>query len=157
MNLVRKSSTNGAVGKDDAATLSQERNPVTYGSALRQVGAGATALAMGSGGIGMLLARNGFDLAKRGVARAREARRDLAELAAMDAAAVADTPKVSRPRALLVVGGVAAAVLAGGAVFGWSRRRHTPPPAAEPPRLGEPSSNGVASTQQAPAPTSQPG
>ena len=65
----------------------------TYSKALRLAGTGAAAVAKGSGGVGYLLARQAFLLARTGVSRAKESRRDLAEIAAIDRTAAAKTPK----------------------------------------------------------------
>lgn len=114
----------------------------SYSRALRLAGTGAAAVAKGSGGVGYLLARQAFELARKGVARAKESRRDLAQIAAIDRTAVADTPKRSRPRARIVMALAAGAALAGGAVLYRKNQTKQPPPVADaPPTLG-PVANG---------------
>ena len=136
---------------DDALVAEDAAAPLTYSSALRQTGGGVLSIAKGSGGLGLLLAKHTYSLAKKGIAKARESGADLAALASVDDVAPAKSSSGRRNK-LLAGGAVAAALAAGAAMFRWSRQRSTPqPPAEAPPTLG-PSANGSApSAQQADA------
>lgn len=158
MSRASRKATAESVPDDATVPLtdpSTQAEKQTYAKALRLTGAGASALAKGSGGIGFLLARHAFALARKGVSKARASSSDLAQIAAIDRSAVADTPKVSRPRARLVVAATVAAALAGGAVLFRQSRRKLPPPVADaPPTLrpvanGSPVSNGSSAPKHA--------
>ena len=128
---------------DDALLSEEAATPLTYSGALRQTGGGVVSIAKGSGGLGLLLAKHSYALAKKGIAKARESGADIAALAAAEDVAPSKSGSGLRNK-LLAGGAVAAAVAAGAAVFRWSRQRTTPqPPAEAPPTLG-PSANGSA-------------
>ena len=131
---------------DDSSTDSS--SSLTYSRAIHQAGSGVAALAKGTGGLGFLLGKAGYTLAKTGVARARVARSELAARSEAARAAATDVAAVgsgSSTRTRLAIGaGVFAVVAAGAAFFSASRRRKTAPPVADaPPTLG-PSANGSA-------------
>ncbi len=116
---------------------------MTYSASLGQAGTGAASLAKGVGGLGLLLAQDGFSLARKGIRAARTPR--------VAAEPQPDATTSSSWRKRLLIGGVAGAALVGGAaLFSWSRRHNAPPPpAAEPPTLAT-SPNGVSASPAAP-------
>ncbi|CAM2910782.1 hypothetical protein [Skermania piniformis] len=113
------------------------------GPSLLRTGAGF--LLRGSGGVGLLLARSGFALARSGIRSLKANDQQSSLPAAPDQAG-------RRSRLRVAIGaGLLAAALGGTAAVVRSRRRAVPEPAPEPPRL-QPSLNGSAPHRPANAP-----
>lgn len=157
MRLKKSAPESDVAVLDDSSTDST--SSLTYSKALHQAGSGVASLAKGTGGLGYLLGKTGFTLARSGVAKARVARSEFAERSAAARVAATDVAAAgsgSSTRKRLAIGAGAFAVIAAGAAFfSASRRRKATPPVAEaPPSLG-PSANGsapaVAVDEEAPA------
>lgn len=122
-----------------SATKSGDDRSATGSAASTLLGAASVA-SRGPAGVGLLLAKKGYGLARQRTAQRRVKTAERLTGSRL-AASVASTPTTSSrssrskvPRRVLAVAGVVA--LAGGAIVYLGRRRNeVPPPADVPPRL----------------------
>ncbi len=119
----------------------------SYADALGQVRSGTGTLVKGSGGLGLLLARSGFALARAGMHQLRPATRQRPAVPAVQEPA---TDRGSRLR-IVIGAAILAAVFGGTAAVARNRSRSVPEPATEPPSLRS-ATNGSAPTSMTTAP-----
>ena len=117
------------------STTKTERVHSTTGAAASTLLGAASVASKGPAGVGLLLAKRGYGLARERAAqrRAATAKRIAESNLSRTVVAVDSKPRTGRRRVLVF--GVAAAVV-GGVVFYLGRRRNeVPPPADVPPSL----------------------
>lgn len=96
----------------------------------------ASAASKGPAGVGLLLAKQGYGLARKQAAQRRAATAERIAEANRARALVTDPSGSRRTRKILIFG--AAAAVVGGVVFLLGRRRNeVPPPADVPPSLAD--------------------
>ena len=118
------------------STTKSDRGRSTTGTAASALLGAASAASKGPAGVGLLLARKGYGLARKQAAERRAVTAErIAEANRTRALVTADSGS-RRTRRILVFG--AAAAVVGGVVFFLGRRRNeVPPPADVPPSLAD--------------------
>ncbi|MFI8566179.1 hypothetical protein ACIGGF_06415 [Rhodococcus sp. NPDC078407] len=118
------------------STTKTERVDTTTGKAASTLLGAASAASKGPAGVGLLLAKRGYGLARKQAARRRAMTAErIAE--SNRARTLVTAPSGSRRTRRIFVFGAAAAVV-GGALFYLGRRRNeVPPPADAPPSLAD--------------------
>lgn len=118
------------------STTKTEQVHSSTGTAASALLGAATAVSKGPAGVGLLLAKRGYGLARKQAAQRRVATAERIAEANLTRTALTVDPKSGNKRRVLVFG-VAAAVI-GGVVFYLGRRRNeVPPPADVPPSLAD--------------------
>ena len=116
------------------STTKTERVHSSTGTAASTLLGAASVVSKGPAGVGLLLAKRGYGLARKQAAQRRAATAERIARADLTKAALTTDRIPGNKRRVLALG--AAAVVVGGVVFYLSRRRHeVPPPADTPPSL----------------------